>query len=422
MTDLDLDLTALEPKARPTLPAAEALARLQAGKPLEHVRVERLCLRGVFPAVAIKNCTLVRPAFDRAVFQGEVAIIDSTLDRPVVRDGCVFEKGLNLTASVLVKAMLVRFTIKGCLNLSNAVARGKLLIADCTVEGKVRAWELRAEGWLDFKDCAFGTEVDLRSIHVDQGLNMRGCKCAGDVLLRGAVVCKKLELTGSAFAGLLDLSKAKLNDYVYLEGIEAGPGQRFAFLNTVAERLLVLPAQVEGRLASEERGAHGDAMQEYGVLKRAFQNLHRYEHEDWAFYRFKVNQRRAVPRAWLRPWTQCGALADWLFLDLGCGYGTNPYRAVRAAAGIVLGFALIYFVGIDRFYIEKKPFPDLTLGAWPNRLFISVMLSVSVFISGLTGIRDLAQGWMNVPLVVEAVLGTLLWGLFIVAFSRKVIR
>ena len=33
-------------------------------------------------------------------------------------------------------------------------------------------------------------------------------------------------------------------------------------------------------------------MQEYGLLKRVFEGLHRYEQEDWAFYRFKVNQRR----------------------------------------------------------------------------------------------------------------------------------
>ena len=38
------------------------------------------------------------------------------------------------------------------------------------------------------------------------------------------------------------------------------------------------------------------------------------------------------------------------------------------------------------------------------------------------GIREMAQGWMNVPLMIESLLGTLLWGLFIVAFSRKVIR
>jgi ribonuclease BN (tRNA processing enzyme) len=42
--------------------------------------------------------------------------------------------------------------------------------------------------------------------------------------------------------------------------------------------------------------------------------------------------------------------------------------------------------------------------------------------SGFGDIRGAAQGWMNVPLSAESLLGTLLWGLFIVAFSRKVIH
>ena len=42
--------------------------------------------------------------------------------------------------------------------------------------------------------------------------------------------------------------------------------------------------------------------------------------------------------------------------------------------------------------------------------------------SGEGSLRDAAQGWMNIPMIVESLLGTLIWGLFIVAFSRKVIR
>ena len=53
---------------------------------------------------------------------------------------------------------------------------------------------------------------------------------------------------------------------------------------------------------------------------------------------------------------------------------------------------------------------------------IGLLTSVSVFTSGVSGIREMARGWMNMPLIVESMLGTLLWGLFIVAFSRKVIR
>ena len=53
---------------------------------------------------------------------------------------------------------------------------------------------------------------------------------------------------------------------------------------------------------------------------------------------------------------------------------------------------------------------------------IGLLTSVSVFTSGFGSLRDAAQGWMNMPLIAESLLGTLLWGLFIVAFSRKVIR
>ena len=53
---------------------------------------------------------------------------------------------------------------------------------------------------------------------------------------------------------------------------------------------------------------------------------------------------------------------------------------------------------------------------------IGLITSVSVFTSGMGGIREVAKGWMNVPVMVESIMGTLLFGLFIVAFSRKVIR
>src|SRR3712207_8038178 len=57
------------------------------------------------------------------------------------------------------------------------------------------------------------------------------------------------------------------------------------------------------------------AMHEYALLKRSSGTLHRFEQEDWAYYRFKVNQRRCCNRSWLRPWTKLAQLLDWLLLD-----------------------------------------------------------------------------------------------------------
>jgi hypothetical protein len=421
MAELDNDATT-EPTDRRTLPADEALALLQAGKPLENVRVDRLVLRGEFALpVRAKNCTFVRPVFERGVFHDDVALVGCTIDRPSFRRTSEFRKNLDLSGSTLNKFTLARVTVRGDLSLANAVARGRLFVSDCKLDGRVSCWDLCVDGWFEFKGCAFAGDADLRAVQVEQGLILGKCTFARDVLLRGVNICKKTELTGSRFDGLLDLGKAKLLDFVYLEQIEQGPGQTFAFLNAVAERIQVRPEQLDGRLASERQGRYDDAMHEYGLLKRSYQNLHRYEQEDWAFYRFKVNQRRPAAR-WRHPWSKVRQFADWLFLDLGCGYGTNPYRAVRTAGVIILGFALAYGLGFDRLHVEKLPFPDLGRDAWPNRVLVSLLLSVSVFTSGIGGIRDLAQGWMNVPLVVESIMGTLLWGLFIVAFSRKVIR
>src|SRR5262249_39729018 len=159
-----------------------------------------------------------------------------------------------------------------------------------TFEGRVRAWEAQFGGWVKFERCTFEDDADFRSFHADEGFVLDHCTFAKSALFRGATCTKKWEATGSHFHGLLDLSNAQFHDFIYLEGITQGEGQRFAFHNALAERLLVRIEQLHGRLHSEANGDHARAAEEYGLLKRSFEGLHRYEHEDWAFYRFKVNQ------------------------------------------------------------------------------------------------------------------------------------
>jgi hypothetical protein len=406
-----------------SLSRAEALERLRRGQMLRDVRIERLVFQGEFPhPVRLQRVVLVRPFFERARFLDEVEMTHCTLDR--VRSGgrTTFAKGWNLKGSTLVQACIRDVTVAGPLHCDNLKSRGRLLVADARFEAPVRFWEARFDGWVEFKEVQFGACADFRSLHANEGFVLAGCRFAQDFLFRGATVCKKWEADRSRFDGLLDLSKAKLHDFVYLEGLEQGPHQQFAFQNAVAERLLIRTDQLEGRLASERAGHHTQAMAEYGLLKRVFEGLHRYEQEDWAFYRFKVNQRRGRAHSWRRPWSELARFCDWLFLDRGCGYGTSPMRAVTAALVLVLTFALVYMLRVESLYIDRAPFdgPPISL---PNRLMIGLTTSVAAFTSGFGDLRDVARGGiMNVFLVVESLLGTLLWGLFIVAFSRKVIR
>jgi hypothetical protein len=78
--------------------------------------------------------------------------------------------------------------------------------------------------------------------------------------------------------------------------------------------------------------------------------------------------------------------------------------------------------GVTALPVDKLPFRSLDVTNPLNWVMIGLLTSVSVFTSGFGSLRDAAQGWMNIPMIVESLLGTLIWGLFIVAFSRKVIR
>jgi hypothetical protein len=407
---------------RVELSPPQVLELLRGGKEVTDVKVRRLKLRGAFDLpVRFRNCTLVQLEADGATFQQEVAFVGCSLDRPVLSRGCGFEKGLSFAHSTLNKATLTRLAVKGGFDCGFAEFRGKLTFADNTFEQKASFWEAKFRCWADLKGCEFKGEADLRSVHCDQGFVLSKSTFHADFLFRGSSVAKKFSADGSRFERTLDLSKAKFPDFCYLEGVQAGPLMRFAFQNAVTERILVLPEQVGGRLASEETGNHAAAMGEYGILKKCYQSLHRYDAEDWAFYRFKVNQRRAKATTWVRPWGKVRRLADWLFLDVGCGYGTHPGRAVRMAAVIILGFAAVYAANVEAFYADKLPFAGEKTDT-ANRLMIGLVNSVSVFTSGMSGIREIARGWVNVAVMVESVMGTLLFGLFIVAFSRKVIR
>lgn len=409
-------------ESRQDLTAAEALILIAAGKPLEHARIRRLRLKGEFTEpVVFRNCTLIQLEFDRLAVQGDLTFVNCNIDRLNTAKPSTVSGNLSINRCTLVKSSLTHLTVQGKTFFSATTFRGKFTLHDCTFVNTVSLWEAELECWADIKLCQFQGTADFRSLSAAQGLVLTKCHFAGDFLFRGATVGKKFQIEGSRFAGLVDVSKAKFHDYAYFESIELEPTARLAFANTVGERLLIRPQQIAGRLASEQSGQHQQAMHEYGFLKKCYQSLHWFAEEDWAYYRFKVNQRLANKPTWQRPWSKVRQFCDWLFLDLGCGYGTNPTRAVWMSVAIVLGFALLYAAQVEQFHNEKLPFPGEATD-FGNRVMIGLTTSVAVFTSGMGGIREIAKGWMNAPVMIESILGTLLFGLFIVAFSRKVIR
>ncbi|MEW4570903.1 hypothetical protein AB1L88_23800 [Tautonia sp. JC769] len=423
--DLDPEGVSTPQKVRNELRADEAEQKIRNGIAISNaVIVGRLRLRGTFEKpVRLQNVEIPNLMIDGAVFAAEVIFRSCRLNRPIIQRKTRFEGGLSMQGSDLSRAKFDDVKIVGKANFQGVRFRSKLDILRVRFYEPVNFWEARCDGWVDFKMCQFDGLADFRSLCAEEGITVRSCTFLGDFLFRGASVAKKCEFNGSTFARLIDFSKAKLHDYVYLESITLHEGARFAFWNAVAERVQVRPEQLEGRIASEGERDHARAMCEYGLLKRNYEALHWHEEEDWAFYHFKVNERRSKPRTWARPWSKLSQAFEWLVLDLGCRYGTSPFRTVAAALVMIVAFSLVYMMGVTMLPLEagKVPF-DGEPTTLANRVVIGLVTSVSAFTDGLGSLRETAKGWMNLFLVAESLLGTLVWGLFIVAFSRKVIR
>lgn len=403
----------------------EAIARLRSHGRLKDIIIRgTVRLTGEFPqGVKLDNCTIRRLQIGGVAITGELQVVGCQ-----IRTFRFIEKS-KLAGNVIIKSTkigrlgMMKSTFESAFRLEESTVTDGLRIGRCEFHGQVRLWNTRFECWVDFLSCKFHGEADFRSFHANEGFVIQRSRFEDTFLMRGATVAKKFDLGSSYFAGLVDFSKAKFHDFAYMDRMEQGEEQRFAFENTIADRMLLRTEQLEGRLASVQAKRWEEAAQEYGMLKRNFETLHRYDDEDWAFYQFKVCQRRARARKSLNPFRRAMQLLDYVLLDLGCGYGTRPFRAVGSALVIMVICAIFFMVGIGCFDVSTPPIDGQPMESWANRTIYGFTTSVSVFTSGFSCEQlNNASGWVLLPLSIEALLGTLLWGLFIVAFSRKVIR
>ena len=407
---------------RPTISPADALERIRNGEVLRRVTIDNLVIRGEIDRdIAFDDCHLSAVQVTRARLAGSLQLDGCKVRGLRVHRETEITGKLSLRGCHIKKLLLQGAAIAGGLQLEESELRGSPRIRDLRL-GEVRMWGTHVVGWLELHGVSISGKADLRSLTCEEGFITEGCRFGGPFLLRGSSFAKKLDLRDSQFDGALDLSKVKLSDFAYLNGIVQGSNQTFAFANALAERMHIAFDRVTGRLASERDGDFETAATEYALLKSNYQNLHRFDDEDRAFYRFRVAARKAKAKKGRR----LAAAVEWMFLDVGCGYGADPWKAVRTALVAILFFAFVFFVGFDLFRDSAKVdvFNDgVAVTSTMEKAVFSVGKSVSVFTAGLAGDQLLgARGWMMLPLAVEALLGTFLWGLFIVAFGRKVIR
>lgn len=419
------------------LTAQEVKDMLKAGEEVSNAYIPRLNLSKTqldFP-IQIVDCEIGTLDLNRADVPHKVTVRRCKIDMCVLSEATfhdkvdfkkcfvgrgrfqrvTFEQSANFSEASLAYSSFHQSVFKEKADFSRCSFTGDATFTEVTFEAPVKFIHSRYKERGIYHNCTFHNKADFKHIEVTKDLELKGATANAELLLNSSVIQLSLNLVGATLNGKTDFAGSTVGRNLSLTGVTVGPAMSFRFINSNAGTIVFEREIVEGHVWPEQEGDFAAAAREYGFLRTAFEHINRFDDEDWAYYQFKRNERRGRPFSY-NPLDLAQRVGNYLFLDLGCGYGTKPLRTLAVSALIVLTFAAFYLFGVP------AP-PGVTYGMdWPafNKVMHSVYCSMLAF-SGSVADAQLKGGFRLLGMI-EYSLGVVFMGLFIVAFSRKVIR
>lgn len=424
----------------PKLTSDEAKQKLEAGEAIEKVFIERLVLakKNISYPIKLIECEIDHLDLNSSTIEGEVTIRRCEIGMMVASD-TVFNNKLDLQNTHLKRGRFPRAQMKGEFNgkdsrlsyvsfheskfegkvaFRNAVLR-EPTFSNTTFQSGALFTESQFQGKANFQESKWLEGANFKRIKALEDLDFQRAHFSKDVLMNGSVIKQSLDFGGATLEGFTDFRDMTLGHSLYLGGVNLGEKQGFRFLNAMAASFILNRDIVEGHVYPEAEGKYRAASREYAFLRSTFQSLNRFDDEDWAYYQFKKLERKGKPFSY-NPIALINRLSSYFFLDIGCGYGTKPFRTLAVCGVMILVFALSYFI-----YFGSQPSPN-------NYGFESKLINQAIYAMDISliafsgGHGDLAsmniRGSIRLLNMVEYLLGVLFMGLFIVTFSRKVIR
>ena len=306
-------------------------------------------------------------------------------------------------------------------------AKGKMVFKVVTFSGRAYFHRAQFEDELNFRGCEIKDHFYLRDLHCHKHASFSGteafaifsiesgrfdaqadfskCIFHHDVYLRESIFSGNVDFAESIFAMRLDCSQVQFRDAVKL--YSANP-------NT----LLVERRQLHKKLAAEREKNYEQARQVYAMLRRNFEQQGNHEDADWAYYNFRKAERKAQKASGLA--TTIYKFCNWLFFDLGSGYGTKPFNVALLAAMVILAFTVIFWMASGQFVIDPSLRAPGQKGISPGQAFY---LSAMTFTTlGTEGIAPEFDNWLKYCLVLEGFLGLFLMTVFVGVYTRKMAK
>lgn len=243
---------------------------------------------------------------------------------------------------------------------------------------------------LELQNVKFRTEVDFTSSIFEGSVTFHETQFEGDVYFLYCQFQSRADFKGAGFH----------------KGV--------SFIGMEGNLLALRRSQLEGHLLVEREKSWKETSWEYKRLKKIFEDLQSYGDAEWAYYNFKVAQRKALTTSPYRPDRWARGFFEWLFLDLGAKYGTRPSSLIWASLGLILIFALLYgWVFPQDFSHPFYPKAKINLGS-------ALIVSTSVFATnGPLGWEIFPNSPAAYLVALESLLGLFLILLLVVTFMRK---
>ena len=174
------------------------------------------------------------------------------------------------------------------------------------------------------------------------------------------------------------------------------------------------------KLTKTEKNLAEDYKVSYMTVKNHFIQSGQYDDASWAAFRERTLERIGLYKETklesikdLFSWNLWKSAFRWsrsMLMNLLCGYGEKPWKAVLSSTLIIVGFFIFY---LFKEYIKANP-PEVL--RWWDYLYFSIVTFTTL---GYGDIRPLAAPWARMVASGEAFIGAFMIALFVWTLARK---
>ncbi len=167
-----------------------------------------------------------------------------------------------------------------------------------------------------FENITFQKEVLFRNTYFGEESSFRSSQFLGEVNFEATYCAMELNFRDVIFHRYANFDRANINRRLNLTGAVLLGG--ISFFHAIIDVVVVEREQIEGNLIYEGKIAGKEELQnffkvkeEYLILKESFQQRGKFQEEDWAYYQYRVMDRKSLTRkAWQSLWGK--EITEWL--------------------------------------------------------------------------------------------------------------